>query len=152
MNGKISNKDSAELHKELDLLIIKKNECKSIHTDLHAIAVQLAEQHLRKIHEKIEYDDWKMNYRAGKGIDIVGYSNKKEKIIAEVKTTDPSEKEGTELGGEQGKQIKKDLDKMKKHPTALKYFFIIDDVAKTAVIKKFEKELQGITILTIKEL
>ena len=90
-----------------------------------------------------------MKLGSDSGVDIVGYLNYKETVVGEVKSTIPYG--GNRLGAAQAKSIKHDLDKMKGYPNSSKYFFILDNMAKTAVLHSFQDELEDIKVLAIKE-
>jgi len=145
---KITNVDSIELLQEIDSLVAKKKELSSVNIKIHSNAVQLAEQYLKKIHPDIQ--NWETKLGSDSGVDIVGYDNNKEKIVGEVKSTIPYG--GNRLGAAQATSIKYDLDKMKKYPGASKYFFILNSIAKTAVMHRFQDELDDIKVLAIKEI
>ena len=145
---KTTNVDSLELLREIDSLVEKKKELSSVNIKIHSNAVQLAEQYLKKIHPNIQ--SWDTKLGSDSGVDIVGYDNNKEKVVGEVKSTIPYG--GNRLGAAQAKSIKYDLDKMKKYPGTSKYFFILNSLAKTAVMHKFQDELEDIKVLAIKEI
>lgn len=145
---KTTNVNSIELLQEIDSLVHKKKELSSVNIKIHSNAVQLAEQYLKKIHPNIQ--SWDTKLGSDSGVDIVGYDNNKEKVVGEVKSTIPYG--GNRLGAAQAKSIKYDLDKMKKYPGTSKYFFILNSLAKTAVMHKFQDELEDIKVLSIKEI
>ncbi len=145
---KTTIKNSSELLREIDSLVEKKKEISQTNIKIHSNAVQLAEQYLRKIHPDIQ--NWETKLGSDSGVDIVGYSNNEEKIVGEVKSTIPYG--GNRLGAAQATSIKHDLDKMKKYHGTSKYFFILDSITKTAVIHKFQNELDDIKVLAIKEI
>ena len=140
--------DSLELLQEIDSLVSKKKVLSNVNTTIHSNAVQLAVIYLKKLHPDIR--KWETKLGSDSGVDIVGFSNNKETVVGEVKSTIPYG--GNRLGAAQAKSIKHDLDKMKKYPTASKYFFILDKMAKTAVLHSFQDELEDIKVFAIKEL
>ncbi len=142
------SENTMELLRGIDLLVKKKKECSGINNKIHSNAVQLAVLYLKKIHSGIQR--WETKLGSESGVDIVGYDINKEKIVGEVKSTIPYG--GDRLGAAQATSIKDDLDKMKKYPETLKYFFILTSIAKTAVMHKFQDKLEDIQVLTIEEL
>ena len=142
-----TNFDSKKLLEEIDSDISKKKELSGVNIKIHSNAVKLAENYLKNIHQDIQRWDTKLG--SDSGVDIVGYLNDKETVVGEVKSTIPYG--GNRLGAAQAKSIKHDLDKMKGYPDASKYFFILDNMAKTAVLHSFQDELEDIKVLAIKE-
>lgn len=142
---KDSIKSSPELLQEIDDLIVKKKELSKINLKIHSNAVLLALQHLKEKHPDVK--NWETKLGSDSGVDIIG---DEDKVVGEIKSTIPYG--GNRLGAAQATSIKHDLDKMKKYHSASKYFFILDSVAKTAVIHKFQNELNDIKVLAIKEI
>jgi hypothetical protein len=144
----LTAKQTKKLLEEINSDISKKKELSGINNKIHSNAVKLAANYLKNIHQDMQR--WETKLGPEPGVDIVGYLNDKETVVGEVKTTIPL-KGGNRLGGAQAESIKRDLDKMKWYTDSSKYFFILDNIAKIAVLHSFQNELEDIKVLVIKE-
>jgi len=140
--------DPTKLLEEIDSLIPEKKKLSKVNITIHSNAVMLAEIYLKEIHQEVQ--NWETKLGSDSGVDIVGYLNNKEVVVGEVKSTIPYG--GNRLGAAQAKSIKHDLDKMKKYPNTSKYFFILDNMAKIAVMYSFQDKLEDIKVLAIRDL
>jgi len=140
--------DPTKLLEEIDSLIPEKKKLSKVNITIHSNAVMLAEIYLKEIHQEVQ--NWETKLGSDSGLDIVGYLNNKEVVVGEVKSTIPYG--GNRLGAAQAKSIKHDLDKMKKYPNTSKYFFILDNMAKIAVMHSFQNKLEDIKVLAIRNL
>ena len=133
--------------KEIESLIREKHQPKiPVNTRLHQKASDLAKKHLEKIHLHHKWDT--PSHANATGADIEGRLNGKLTVHAEVKTMEP--KKG-KYGAKQKEEIEKDLWTLQHSPASSKYFFVLDDSSRTAIMDKYQAELQesGITVLTI---
>jgi len=73
---------------------------------------------------KIASFDTATKSQSAKGLDIDVYTEKGEKIIAEVKTTEPLKKDS--FGANQKEAIKKDINKLLQEPADYKFMFVTE--------------------------
>ena len=137
-----------EIKKTLDYLLRIKHEVALLHDEIHELATAAAKIYLKKIHKHLEWITPPDPNASGP--DIEGRLNGKLTVHAEVKTMEPKK------GKYQSNQIQKiheDLYKLQKSSATSKYFFVLDDVSKTAIMDMDKEKLEGlgITVLTINE-
>ena len=134
--------------KELSDLRQKRRECNHLSNDIHDLATKHAKKHLEKIHKNHKWIT--PSHTNANGADIEGRLNGKLTVQAEVKTMEP--KKGI-YKSNQKEKIREDLYKLQESSATSKYFFVLDDDSKTAIMDMHKEKLEGlgITVLTINE-
>lgn len=94
---------------------------------LSAIAATLARQFLESQHDLIAYDACERHQNAS-GLDVKCQTQQGEFIIAEIKTTAPSQQ--GKLGAMQVNTIRKDLARLSTEKADYKYFFVVNEEAR----------------------
>ena len=137
-----------EIKKELEVLLHIKHETALLDSQIHELATAAAKIYLKKIHKHLEWTTPPDPNASGR--DIEGHLSGNLTVHAEVKTMEP--KKGI-YKSNQKKKIHEDLYKLQESPATSKYFFVLDDDSKTAIMDMHKEKLEGsgITVLTINE-
>ena len=95
----------------------------NIHNRIHFVGTLLAKQYLMS-HFKISSFDTASKSQSAKGLDIDVYTERGERIIAEVKTTDPLKK--NDFGAQQKDKILGDIKKLINETAHYKFMFVTE--------------------------
>lgn len=117
---------------------------------MSAIAAALARQFLGQEHDLVPYDSCERHQNAS-GLDVQCQTSQGKSIIAEIKTTVPSQ--GRRLGAVQVKNIRKDLERLSAQTADFKYFFVVNPETQRETEKLLERHSydQAIRVVNVAE-
>jgi hypothetical protein len=137
--------ESSLYFEELSFLISLKEAVSLLNNRIHSRAVRLSLKYLKHLHQTASH--WDTREGSDSGVDLVGTENDEVVVVGEVKTTIPYYSD--RLGAKQAETIKKDLEKLETHSNAVKYFFVLDEKALSAVIRQFGDQFKDVKILAL---
>jgi hypothetical protein len=106
-------------------------------------ACLLAKEFLVKEHSGVDFDAAE-KMQSAPGLDIDTRDSNNNRIIAEIKTTEPCKE--NDFGAQQKESIKKDLKKLKENEADHKYFFVTNKRSLQIINEKYSDLTEGITV------
>lgn len=114
--------------------------------DLSFIATLLAKEYLCTALD-MEPFDAALKPQGAPGLDIDERTRTGERVVAEIKTTVPYL--ATDLGAAQKATFRKDFRKLQLAEAPYKFFFLTDPRAYEVVIRKYETDLAGVSVVLL---
>lgn len=120
----------------------------NLDNDLSLLACLRAKRHLAKLHGVLACDVSTKHQNAA-GFDIETQTPAGDTIVAEIKTMRPVGQRG-DFGANQAKQVRQDLDRLRRSEAQHKYFCVTDPMAADALRRpRYANDVAGVTVLLV---
>ncbi|SRR6266566_400947 len=120
----------------------------NLNNDVSFVGALLAKDFLLKRHRLLGLDI-SSKAQGAPGLDIDETTSEGDRVVAEIKTTIPYA--GNKLGAQQEVTFRKDFVKLGAAKARFKYFFVTEKDAFDATLRKYQQDLEGITLVLLPE-
>jgi len=141
-------KEPADLNTVFAAFELLRRALGNLDNDISFLACLRAKRHLAAIHGEFDCDV-SVKHQNAAGVDIEARTAAGSKIVAEIKTMRPVGP-GGDFGANQAKQVRQDLERLRRSEAEHKYFCVTDATAATALRRaRYANDVAGVTVLLV---